>query len=142
MKVVKISLILILNFGLVLSVSAQKEEGNPSIIAGKSNVILIPVQFVSAIKGETVEELFVSYNGLVGDRVYAIHSNARATRFPWFTGRQYPDLIRHTARYREREATLHPTNPEADHPDLPGDSVQLVLKRDHFALIAMGISVR
>ena len=77
---------------------------------------------VKSMRGEAVDEVFVGHSGLIGDRVYAIHSDARAERFPWFTGRQYPDLIRHIARYRERAVTLAPANPAASHPNLPEDA--------------------
>lgn len=76
---------------------------------------------VKSMRGEAVDEIFVGHTGLIGDRLYAIHSDSRAERFPWFTGRQYPDLVRHTARYRARSATLAPINPDASHPNLPGD---------------------
>lgn len=78
---------------------------------------------VKSMRGEAVDAVFTGYSGLIGDRLYAIRSDSRAERFPWFTGRQYPDLIRHVARYRMRESTLQPSNPEASHPDLPDDAV-------------------
>lgn len=77
---------------------------------------------VKSMRGEAVESVFVGFSGLIGDRVRAIHSDSRAERFPWFTGRQFTDLVRHRAIYREREATLAPVNPVASHPNLPDDA--------------------
>ena len=76
---------------------------------------------VKSMRGEAMDKVFVGYSGLIGDRVYAIHSNQRAARFPWFTARNYPDLIRYIARFTEGAATTEPANPEASHPNLPGD---------------------
>lgn len=78
---------------------------------------------VKSMRGEALGKVFVSHSGLIGDRVYAIASDKRGTRFPWFTGRQYAELIRHTARFTGGEDSLRPLNPEASHPDLPADSV-------------------
>jgi len=74
---------------------------------------------VKSMRGEAMKEVFVGYSGLIGDRVYAIHSDAKAARFPWFTARNHADLLRYTARFRDHEATIGPANPEAAHPNLP-----------------------
>lgn len=76
-----------------------------------------------SMRGEAIDKAFVGYSGLIGDRVYAIHSDQRATRFPWFTARNHPELIRHIARFRQAAETLAPVNPEASHPNLPDDAV-------------------
>jgi uncharacterized protein YcbX len=72
---------------------------------------------VKSMRGEAMGKVFVGYPGLIGDRVHAIHSDARAARFPWFTARNWPDLIRHRARFLG--AVDGPVNPEAAHPNLP-----------------------
>ena len=76
---------------------------------------------VKSMRGEAMDKVFVGYSGLIGDRVYAIHSDARATRFPWFTARNYAPLIQHKARFLQASATTAPANPEASHPNLPED---------------------
>lgn len=76
---------------------------------------------VKSMRGEAIDKVFVGYSGLIGDRVYALHSDQRAARFPWFTARNHPELIRHIARFRQAEATISPANPEASHPNLPED---------------------
>jgi len=68
-----------------------------------------------------MDKVFVGYSGLIGDRIYAIHSDARATRFPWFTARNYAPLIQHKARFTQASETTAPANPEASHPNLPED---------------------
>ncbi len=76
---------------------------------------------VKSMRGEAMDKVFVGYSGLIGDRVYAIHSDARAARFPWFTARNYPPLIQHKARFKVPNDTVTPINPEAAHPNLPDD---------------------
>ncbi len=76
---------------------------------------------VKSMRGEAMDKVFVGYSGLIGDRVYAIHSDARATRFPWFTARNYAPLIQHKARFTQASETAAPTNPEASHPNLPDE---------------------
>lgn len=77
---------------------------------------------VKSMRGEALDKVFVGYNGLIGDRVYAIGSDQRGTRFPWYTARAFETLICHTARFRDAVATLGPVNPEAAHPNLSGDA--------------------
>jgi len=76
---------------------------------------------VKSMRGEAMNKVFVGYSGLIGDRVYAIHSDARAARFPWFTARNYAPLIQHKARFTQAGETAAPINPEAAHPNLPDD---------------------
>ena len=76
---------------------------------------------VKSMRGEAMDKVFVGYSGLIGDRVYAIHSDQRSTRFPWFTARNYSDLIRYKARFKDNDGTIEPSNPEAAHPNLPLD---------------------
>ena len=77
---------------------------------------------VKSMRGEATGKIFTGYSGLIGDRVYAIHSDRRQTRFPWFTARNYTDLIRYKARFRDIAGTLGPVNPDAAHPNLPSDA--------------------
>lgn len=72
---------------------------------------------VKSMRGEPMDKVFVGYAGLIGDRVHAIHSDAMAERFPWFTARKWPPLIRHKARFED--GVDAPVNPDAAHPNLP-----------------------
>jgi len=78
---------------------------------------------VKSMRGEAMDKVFVGYSGLIGDRVYAIHSDQKSPRFPWFTARNYSNLISYKARFRDGAATSEPSNPEASHPNLPSDEV-------------------
>ena len=67
---------------------------------------------VKSMRGEEVDEIFVAFTGLMGDRVYAIQSSAADPAFPWHTAREQEDLVLYQARFRRREGTLKPANME------------------------------
>ena len=67
---------------------------------------------VKSMRGEEVDEIFVAFTGLMGDRVYAIASTAAPKSFPWHTAREQEDLVLYQARFKERGGTLKPDNME------------------------------
>ena len=54
---------------------------------------------VKSMRGEEVDEIFVAFTGLMGDRVYAIASTAAPKSFPWHTAREQEDLVLYQARF-------------------------------------------
>lgn len=48
---------------------------------------------VKSMAGEDLSEVYVTYAGLVGDRVFAFVDNENRTNFPWMTGRQGHEMI-------------------------------------------------
>jgi uncharacterized protein YcbX len=54
---------------------------------------------VKSMAGEDLEQVFVSYAGLVGDRVYAYVDNNNRSSFPWMTGRQGHEMILYKPRF-------------------------------------------
>ena len=68
---------------------------------------------VKSMRGEQVEDVFVAYTGVMGDRLYAISSSAAPPEFPWHTNREQEEFILYGARYRHREKTLRPAAMEA-----------------------------
>jgi len=67
---------------------------------------------VKSMRGEEVDEIFVAFTGLMGDRVYAISSTAADPAFPWHTAREQEDLVLYQARFKQRDGTLKPDNME------------------------------
>ncbi len=65
---------------------------------------------VKSMRGEEMDELFVSYAGVYGDRLFAFESSANRRGFPFFTGRDKPQMIRYRARYRFPEKAAQPIN--------------------------------
>lgn len=52
-----------------------------------------------SMAGEDLEEIFVTYAGLTGDRAYAFVDKNNHTNFPWMTGRQAHEMILFQPRY-------------------------------------------
>ena len=65
---------------------------------------------VKSMCGEELGELFVSYAGVYGDRLFAFESSASPRGFPFFTGREQRQMIRYRARFRDQEKAARPVN--------------------------------
>ena len=65
---------------------------------------------VKSMRGEELDQLFVSYGGVYGDRLFAFKSSAGREEFPWFTGRDKREMIRYRARFRDPDKAAHPVN--------------------------------
>lgn len=55
---------------------------------------------VKSMKGEDLEEVFMSYGGLIGDRVYAFVDETDTSNFPWMTARQKGEIVLFKPRFR------------------------------------------
>lgn len=67
---------------------------------------------VKSMKGEDLEEAFMSYGGLIGDRVYAFVDETNTSNFPWMTARQKGELVLFKPRFRSAP------RPEKQYPDM------------------------
>lgn len=65
---------------------------------------------VKSMRGETLDEVFVSFPGVMGDRLYGIVNGDGNPAFPWYTIRDYEELLLYQPRYRNHSATLQPEN--------------------------------
>ena len=65
---------------------------------------------VKSMRGEDLDEMFVGYPGVYGDRLFAFASSANANGFPFFTGRDQRQMIRYRARFRNPEKAARPVN--------------------------------
>jgi len=65
---------------------------------------------VKSMRGEALDEMFVGYAGVYGDRLFAFASSANANGFPFFTGRDQRQMIRYRARFRNPEKAARPVN--------------------------------
>ena len=63
---------------------------------------------VKSMRGEQVEEVFVAYTGVMGDRLYAISSSDAPPEFPWHTNREQEEFVLYGASYKNPESTLKP----------------------------------
>jgi len=65
---------------------------------------------VKSMAGETVEEVFVGYAGVFGDRLYAFVNQRAPAAFPYLTGRTRPEMLRFSARFRDSARNVRPPN--------------------------------
>jgi len=65
---------------------------------------------VKSMRGEELDELFASYAGVYGDRLFAFESSTNPRGFPFFTGRDQRQMIRYRARFRNPEKAARPVN--------------------------------
>ena len=65
---------------------------------------------VKSMRGEELDELFVGYAGVYGDRLFAFESSLSPRGFPFFTGREQRQLIRYRPHFRHPERAARPVN--------------------------------
>ncbi|MFL6590272.1 MAG: MOSC domain-containing protein [Chthoniobacterales bacterium] len=65
---------------------------------------------VKSMRGEELDELFVGYAGVYGDRLFAFRSSSAPAGFPYFTGRDERQMVRYRACYRHPEKAALPIN--------------------------------
>jgi len=83
------------------------------------------------MRGEEMEEIFVGYAGVYGDRLFAFVSDAGPKEFPYFTGRNQRHMICYRARFRDPTKAARPSNQrEAEENGawpLPANSMELAI---------------
>ncbi len=65
---------------------------------------------VKSMRGEELQEAFVGFPGIYGDRLYAFHSSAAPKGFPYLTGREQEQMLLYRPRYRDPERMAKPGN--------------------------------
>jgi uncharacterized protein YcbX len=65
---------------------------------------------VKSMRGEEIQEAFVGFPGVYGDRLYAFRSSAAQKGFPWLTAREQEALLLYRPRYRHPERATRPAN--------------------------------
>lgn len=63
---------------------------------------------VKSMAGEAVDRMFVGFNGVMGDRMFAFVDTDSSSHFPWITGRNFPDIVRYRVRFLNPSATVAP----------------------------------
>src|SRR5215469_13801438 len=63
---------------------------------------------VKSMRGEERDEVFASYSGIYGDRVFAFRSSANHKGFPYFTAREQRKLLQYRPRFRHPEKAARP----------------------------------
>ena len=65
---------------------------------------------VKSMRGEELQEAFVGFPGVYGDRLYAFRSSAAPKGFPYLTGREQEAMLLYRPGYRHPERTRKPVN--------------------------------
>ena len=65
---------------------------------------------VKSMRGEELEEAFVGFSGVYGDRLFAIRSASAPKGFPYLTGRNQEKLLLYRPRFRHPERAVKPPN--------------------------------
>jgi len=65
---------------------------------------------VKSMRGEMPPEAYVSFAGILGDRLYAVHNSAAPKAFPYLTARARKDLLLYRPFFRSSERSVLPSN--------------------------------
>jgi uncharacterized protein len=65
---------------------------------------------VKSMRGEELQEAFVGFSGIYGDRIYAFRSSVAPRGFPWLTAREQETMLLYQPIYRYPERTTKPGN--------------------------------
>lgn len=65
---------------------------------------------VKSMRGEQIEEAFVSFAGVYGDRLFAFRDSANPKGFPYLTGREQQEMVLYRPRFRHPEKAARPPN--------------------------------
>ena len=65
---------------------------------------------VKSMRGEQLQEAYIGFPGIYGDRLYAFRSAAAPAGFPYLTGREQEQLLLYRPVYRHPEQMAKPPN--------------------------------
>ena len=65
---------------------------------------------VKSMRGEELNEAFVGFSGMYGDRVFAFRSSASPKGFPFLTAREQRKLLQYRPRFRYPDKAARPIN--------------------------------
>ncbi len=65
---------------------------------------------VKSMRGEELEELFVGFSGVYGDRLFAFRNEGAPKGFPYLTGRNQEKMLLYRPRFRHPERAVKPPN--------------------------------
>jgi uncharacterized protein len=65
---------------------------------------------VKSMRGEELDQAFVGFSGVYGDRLFAFQSAAAHRGFPYLTGREQQEMLRYCPRFRHPEKAAQPLN--------------------------------
>jgi uncharacterized protein YcbX len=85
----------------------ERKGGQTSNIGKVDSLWRYPVK---SMRGEELDEAFVGFSGIYGDRLFAFRSSASPKGFPYLTAREQRKLLRHRPRFRYPDKAARPIN--------------------------------
>src|SRR5829696_5942825 len=65
---------------------------------------------VKSMRGEELDEAFLGFSGMYGDRLFAFTSSTGPKGFPFLTGREQQEMLRYRPRFRTPDKARRPIN--------------------------------
>src|SRR5262249_27465955 len=65
---------------------------------------------VKSMRGEELNQVFVGFAGIYGDRLFAFRSSERPKGFPYLTGREQMTMLLYRPRFRHPDKAATPPN--------------------------------
>ena len=65
---------------------------------------------VKSMRGEELDEMFVGFSGVYGDRLFAFRSSASRKGFPYLTAREQREMLQYRPRFRQPDKAARPVN--------------------------------
>jgi len=65
---------------------------------------------IKSMRGQELDEAFVGFSGIYGDRIFAFRSSASPKGFPYLTAREQRKLLRCRPRFRYPDKAARPIN--------------------------------
>ena len=65
---------------------------------------------VKSMRGEEVQQAFVGFAGVYGDRLYAFHDGGAMPGLPYLTGREQERMLLYQPRFRHPQSAMNPPN--------------------------------
>jgi uncharacterized protein len=88
---------------------------------------------VKSMRGEEIEEAFVGFPGIYGDRLFAFKDASAIAGFPYLTGRENPEMLLYRPHFRHPDKAAKPLN-LADAENLAPGVTPIFAAADEFAL--------
>ena len=85
---------------------------------------------VKSMRGHELDEAFVGFSGIYGDRIFAFRSSASRKGFPYFTATTQPKLLGYRPFFRHPEKAAQPINLAEAQSISPGLTPVFADKRD------------
>jgi len=65
---------------------------------------------VKSMRGEELQQAYVGFGGIYGDRIYAFHDSVAKKGFPYLTAREQEAMLLYRPRFRHPEHSTQPPN--------------------------------